>query len=351
MSITRKYKKLIGTLGILTLSTSLTACVGKAATQTQAGNAVCPVTVNESEGSVRIAYLGWPGPDLYTYDQGLVGACLPNVKAEWTRYPTGQDIIQGFAAKSVDLGGLGSTPTAKALSDPLNLDVVVPRVNAVIGETEALVAKNVTSVEELKGKKIAVPFSSTSHYSLLKVLESAGLDPKKDVTITNISPDKLPAAWASDEIEAAYVWDPTLQVLKDSGRVLVTSEEVAKLGAPTFNVSLADRTWAQKNSSILNTWLELQDWVTEKGAVGDEDYIQANAAQSGMKLEDATRQIKGQKYVTKEEQADELLTVGKALYSTAGFLVDQGEIPAVHEETHYIGAVTEYGYYAQGEKQ
>ncbi|WBT08796.1 ABC transporter substrate-binding protein [Corynebacterium sp. SCR221107] len=342
----RVSKNYFALAGILTLGLPLSACVGQAASQSQASSeTTCPVAVNEAEGSVRIAYLGSPAQDLYVYDQGLLDACLPNVKAEWTRYPTGQDIIQGFAANSVDLGNLGSTPTTKTLSDALNLDVFVPRVNAVIGETEALVAKNATSVAELKGKKIAVPFSSTSHYSLLKVLEAAGLDPKTDVTITNISPDKLPAAWASDDIEAAYVWDPTLQVLKENSNVLVTSEQVANDGAPTFNNALVSRAWSKDNSSILDTWLELQDWVTQKAINGDADYVESVAAASGMKLEDAQRQVKGQKYVPASEQPEQLKTLGEALHSTAEFLVEQGEIPAAHDQAHYVGATTEYGFY------
>ncbi|KAB1502799.1 taurine ABC transporter substrate-binding protein [Corynebacterium sp. 320] len=321
------------------------ACVGGPATP-KASASECPVHVNEDSATLRIAYLGSPLQDLYVYDQGYLDACLPNVDVQWARYPTGQDIVQGFAAQSVDVGGLGSTPAAKALSSPLDLDVLVPRVNTIVGSTEALVAKNAKSIKDLKGKKIAVPFSSTSHYSLLKALEDAGLDPSRDVTITNISPDKLPAAWSSPDIEAAYVWDPTLQTLKEhGGHVVLTSEDVAKLGAPTFNVTMVSRPWAEKHAGVLDTWLKLQDYVTTKAADADPGYVEAVSIQSGMKVEDGQRQVTGQEYIPGNRQPEELESLGHALYDTADFLSQQSEVSGAHEEKKYVDATTQWPFY------
>lgn len=332
----RHYQKTVGALAAIGLASSLTACVGTPAKEREdAQNAECPIEVNETSGSVRIGYLGSPGPDLYAFDQGLAESCLPNVKVDWTRFPTGQDIVQGFASDSVDLAGLGSTPTTKALSAPMNLDVVVPWVNSRLGESEALVAKHAKTVKELKGKKIAVPYSSTAHYSLLKALIAAGLDPKKDVEITNISPDKLPAAWNSNEIEATYVWDPTLSEVKESGHVLVTSQDVADLGDPTFNVTLASRGWTQDNNAVLQTWLDLMDYIVRYGEENPEQYAEINASAAGMDLEDTKSQLKGVTFVKGDQQAEYLDTVAGALRKTADFLVDQGDIPEAAPAEHY----------------
>ncbi|MGO3487819.1 MAG: taurine ABC transporter substrate-binding protein, partial [Corynebacterium variabile] len=89
------------------------------------------MTPSEADGRIRIGYLGGPAADLYTQDQQLAEACLPNAEVSWTRFPTGQDIVQGFAADSVDIAALGSTPTTKALSAPLDLGVSVVSVNSV----------------------------------------------------------------------------------------------------------------------------------------------------------------------------------------------------------------------------
>lgn len=314
----------------------LSACVGPPANEWRDTDDVdCPVDVSDASGTLRVGYLGSPATDLYTQATGLAEACMPDAEIDWTRYPTGQDIVQGFAADSVDVAGLGSTPSTKAVSAPLSLDVSVVQVNSVIGTTEALVAKEAESIEDLKGSRIAVPFSSTSHYSLLNALIDAGLDPEEDVEITNISPDKLPAAWKSDRIDAAYVWDPTLQELKDGtggspeGNVLTDSAEQADAGHPTYNVSLADNGWSDENPELLSTWVDLQTWLVDNEP---EDFVSVNATGSGMDEGAAEQQIEGQQFIGREEQPEQLADVAEALDATAEFLVEQGDIPSAESD-------------------
>ncbi|AWT24850.1 Taurine-binding periplasmic protein [Corynebacterium provencense] len=342
----KRSHRVAGAAVIAVSGLALTSCVGPPADEWAGGaeDATCPVTPAEAGGSLRIGYLGGPAADLYTQDQGLAEACLPNAEISWTRFPTGQDIVQGFAAGSVDMAALGSTPTTKALSAPLNLDVSVISANSVIGATEALVAKKATSVPELKGQRIAVPFSSTAHYSLLNALIDAGLDPQRDVEIVNISPDKLPAAWKSDQIDAAYVWDPTLEQLKQGtggapqGHVLTDSEEQAAAGHATYNVTLATNPWIDGNSELLRVFLELEAWVVDHADEDPDDFGKVNASASGMDEDSASRQIEGQILIHGSEEPEYLAEVAGALYSTAEFLRDQGEIPSVKPADAYAAA-------------
>lgn len=333
--------------GVLaTCALSVTGCVGLPAAEWADASAEveCPVTPSDATGRIRIGYLGSPGADLYTQDQGLAEACLPDAEVSWTRFPTGQDIVQGFASDSVDIAGLGSTPTTKALSAPLNLPVSVVGVNSVIGTSEALVAKKAHSIGELKGQRIAVPSSSTSHYSLLNALIDSGLDPAKDVTIVNISPDKLPAAWKSDQIDAAYVWDPTLQELKDgtggspAGNVLTDSEQQAAAGHATYNVSLAADRWADSHAELLSTFLSLEGWVVDHADKDPGGFAAVNAAASGMDKEAARRQIGGLRFIHSGEERAQLAAVADGIHETAGFLTDQGEIPSARPVEEYAAA-------------
>ena len=330
--------RLFVSLVCLLSGAALTSCVGKPASEYELSSAAtCPFAPSEASGSVRLGYQVIPGPDLYLRDQGMLEACLPNVDMTWTRFPTGQDVVQGFASGSIDYGFLGSTPAAKALSAPLNLDVIVPMVSFFNGSSEALVAKHATTVAELKGSKIATAFSSTAHYSLLKALESAGLDPRRDVEITNISPDKLPAAWASDEIEAAYIWNPTLMEIQRSGTTLLDSGDVAQAGAPTFNVPLMSRTHTEANPEILRMWVRLQNWATGQAIDDPEGYIAANAAQTQMSPEETAEQLQGVRPVPADEQPAAMTEVAQALYDTAAFLQEQGEVQAA-DLSHYQNA-------------
>lgn len=332
---------------------ALSACVGPQADQlANSGgngnsdaegndvNAVCPVETSDTDGALRIAHLGSAEPESYILDQGLAEACFPNVDVSWTRYPTGPDIVQGFAARSADIGLLGSTPTARALSEPLNLDVIVPEVNSVIGAAEALVAKDAQSIEDLKGGRIGVPFGSTSHYSLLKTLQAEGIDPATDVELVNLSPDTLPAAWNSPDLDAAYVWNPTLQILTDSGgTTLETSEEVGEEGSPTFNLTIVDRGYSEQNPEILETWLDLKNWAASQYVENTDEFVESVAAASGLSIEDTRLQLEGLNIIQGDQQREELESVATGLFSTAEFLYNEDEIPAVADEAHYRDAV------------
>ncbi len=100
-----------------------------------------------------------------------------------------------------------------------------------ISEAEALAVRGVTKPEDLAGKKIATPFVSTAHYSLLTALKQWNIDPKT-VNILNLRPPEIAAAWARGDIDGAYVWDPVLSEIKKTGTVLATSADVANWGGP-----------------------------------------------------------------------------------------------------------------------
>ena len=92
----------------------------------------------------------------------------------------------------------------------------MPWIYDVIGTAESLVVKNdsgVTDFAGLVGKKVGTPFGSTAHYSLLAALELAGVDPTK-VKIIDLQPPDILAAWQRGDIDAAYVWNPTLAELR-----------------------------------------------------------------------------------------------------------------------------------------
>ena len=97
-----------------------------------------------------------------------------------------------------------------------------------IGAAEALVAKNgsgINSVADLKGKKIAMPFNSTTHFHTMVALEQAKMNPA-DVQILNMRPPEVRAAWQRGDIQATFIWDPVLAEVKKDGKVIITSGQI-----------------------------------------------------------------------------------------------------------------------------
>ena len=91
------------------------------------------------DGSAGLA--AEPTGNLIVQDNGVLEACMPNAKINWSQFTSGADVVQAFGSNSVDLGLVGSSPAAKAVSAPLNLPVQVVWIYEVIGEAESLVAR------------------------------------------------------------------------------------------------------------------------------------------------------------------------------------------------------------------
>ena len=132
----------------------------------------------------------------------------------------------------------------------------MPWIFDVIGEAEALVVKpDITSIADLKGKTIATPFASTSHYSLLAALQENGLS-DTDVKVIDSEPDAIYAAFSAGQIDGAYVWNPNLaKIVQDGGKVLITSADLAAKGKTTYDLAVVTNAFAEKYPDAVNAWV------------------------------------------------------------------------------------------------
>src|SRR5699024_6806709 len=120
-----------------------------------------------------------------------------NVDSPGWRYGCVGDGVRALRSDSVNLALIGSSPGTKALSPPISDDLQGVWIHTVISEAESLVVQDsvdATSLAELDGKRVAVPFASTVHYSLLAALDREEMPPS-DINLTNLSPDAMLAAW------------------------------------------------------------------------------------------------------------------------------------------------------------
>lgn len=338
-------------LNVLSATIALTALAAgctssEEATETANDNASvdCPWEADESvSGTVRVGYQILPVGDLIVKDRGLLEACLPEADIEWTQYASGGDVVQAFGSGSLEIGTVGSSPAAKALSAPLDLDVRVVWIQDVIGDAEALVAKDpdVSSVADLKGATIGVPFSSTAHFSLLAALIDAGLDPAKDVTIINLAPEAILGAWQGDQIDAAYIWDPTLGELMADGTKLLSGKQVAEMGAPTFDLSVASGEFLQSSPEFMETWTRAQDWAVDLINDDPAEAAESIAVEMGVETTVVESQLAGTTYLTAAEQQEAYFQgeLARVLGETAVFLAGQGEIDAPSDAAHYTESV------------
>ena len=290
----------------------------------------------EAPEKITIAYQAIPNGDLIVKQNGWLEEAFPDTEIEWKIFDSGGSVIEAVAANSIDIGLAGSSPVSRGLSTGIAFQV--PWIFDVIGEAEALVVRDdIASVEDLKGKKIAAPLASTTHYSLLAALKHEGVDPKS-VEILNLRPPEIAAAWERGDIDAAYVWDPALGQIRTSGEIIVDSAKVAEWGAPTFDAWIARKDFSEKHPEAVTGFVRVtgdayaeylkdpQAWSTSS------EQAQKIAKLTGAKVDDVPLLLKGYVYPSLAEQASADYLGGataQAIAETSAFLKEQGRIDAV----------------------
>ena len=343
-----------GFLGLAAVASLLAACGSGSSSGTASGS---PAASGSATGSaagaapkeLRIAYQLVPNGDLVVKNQKLLETELPGTKITWTKFDSGGDVNTAVVAGAVDLGLAGSSPVTRGLSAPLNIPYEVLWIHDVIGDAESLVVRNASGVKDLaglKGKKVATPFASTSHYSLLAALDKAGIA-ETDVKLVDLEPPDIQAAWDRGDIDGAYVWDPTLSVLKKDGTVLVTSTQVAADGHPTYDLAVVTKDFASKYPDAVVAWLKAQDQAVKLIASDPAKASTAIAAELNITPDEAQAQIKGLQFLDGATQvsAQWLGTpqaAGKfadSLLAAATFLKGQQKIDAVPTLESLQGAI------------
>jgi taurine transport system substrate-binding protein len=270
---------------------------------------------------------------------------------DFRRFNSGADIFAAIASGDVQIGYVGSSPFAAATSR--GLDVKAFYLASISGTDEALVVRNGSGIEklaDLKGKKLAAAPVSTDHYQLLSVLKQENIA-EKDAQVFAIPQPDIVAGWNRGDIDAAFVWDPALTEIKKTGKVLLTSKQVADRGAPTFSAWVATAAFAKDNPKFLSSFAGVIDkystsFAKDKAAWGpDSDNAKALAKLLGGTPRDQAAALTNLSLLPLDQQASvawlgggDKSGVAHILKATAEFLKDQKKITQVAQS--YAAYVT-----------
>lgn len=326
---------LLGLAGLsLPLITSSCSQTSSKATSTS-GSGQAPATI-------RIGYQVYAGSELLAKGLGLAQKAFPNSKVQYLRFDAGRDVNTGLAAKGIDFGVLGSTAAAVGISS--NIPYEIFYMYDLIGTAEALVVKNnIKTIADLRGKKIAVPSSSTDHYSLLSLLKLEKIN-QNEVSVVDMVPPDMLAAWQRGNIDGGYVWEPTLSKMqKAGGTILATSEDLAKRGYATFDVAVVRSEFAQKYPGVLKQYVSMLDQAVKIYREKPQEAAKALASELGVSPDEALKLAKQSIWLSASEQSDSKYlgtsnqpgAVAKSLKDTADFMVSQKAIPSAPTQEAY----------------
>jgi taurine transport system substrate-binding protein len=259
---------------------------------------------------------------------------------EWRKFASGTDVIAAMASGDIKLAELGSSPLAIATSQGVPLQLFM--FAQVIGEAESLIVRNgagIEKLEDLKGKRVAVPVGSTAHFSLMGAINKAGLA-ETDVTIMNMPPDQIAAAWQQDAIDAAFIWQPVQSEILKNGILLVGADKTAEWGFPTFDGWVVNKDFAAENADAMAAFAKVMDeanaaYLQDPAAwTADSPEVKTIADRTGAAADQVPGIIKGYAFIPLSEQtsATWLGNAPATMKSTAEFLKAAGRIDRVADD-------------------
>lgn len=241
---------------------------------------------------IRIGYLRLANAQLVSKALGLHERA--GLKVEWIPFETGGQVNAAIAAGRIDFGAVGTPPAAAGLSNGLPYRGLF--ILNMLGSVEGLVVRadlRIASPADLAGKRIAVPFGSTSYYLLLSLLRLEHV-PENAVTLIDMTPSQAQAAWDAREIDGAWLWETALHhMATNGGRILIDNDDMAKRGLPVGDIAVVSRALAATRPDLVARYVQsecaaMTFWQDEPAKTA-----QIVASELGVDLRNAQRMMAG----------------------------------------------------------
>lgn len=274
------------------------------------------LAIPASAEPLKIGYSDWPGFTILEVakQKGWFKEAGVDVELAWFDYLPSLD---AFSAGKIDAvtcvatdalvnGANGAKSKLIAILDYSN------------GSDMIIGAPGVTSIKDLKGKKVGLEVTLMEHLLLLKALETNGMN-QSDVELVNTATNETPQTLGSGKVAAVGAWYPVSgQALKQvaGSKAIFTSSDVKGLIYDVLAVSptsLGKRKddWAK----VVAVYYKCVDYLMNPAT--KDDAIKIMAARAGAEVAEYAAAIPGTKFFTLSE-AKAALKKGDGLDSLYG---------------------------------
>ncbi len=210
-----------------------------------------------SGAQLRIAAQPYPlyTPIYVAYEKGYLQEEFDAVGAAytWQEFKSGPLVNEAVAAGEADLGFMADLPAIIAKSSGQPIEIVS---NVAYGEKGLAVLvkadSDISSVAELKGRKVAYATGSYAQHLLAVLLDKEGLK-LDDVESINLGAGDQPAALASGEVDAIVIWEQYISQLTSDGTAKVLADGTGVKRGNMITYILSD--YADQNPDVVKAWI------------------------------------------------------------------------------------------------
>ena len=313
-----------------------------------AGALAMPAIVRAAPAQINVAYFLSTHPFMVAKGEGWIEQAA-KTKINWIEVGSGAEINTGIAAGSIDMGfGIGSSPTAAGIAQGIPYELVAMMDN--VGPAEEMTVRTAAKIKtpaDFKGKKVATPFGSTSHFRLLGFLKTNKLT-QRDVTVLDMRPDAMVAAWTRGDIDAGYVWPPAKsKLIAAGGTKFKTYDKLEAAGYVITDCIIARTAFSAPNADIMAGILKAYGRALEMYKAKPADTAVMVGKLAGVSAEVAKEEMAEYDFIPLKTQLTPAWfgTTGHegkfagVLKSTADFLVEQKSIKSAPPVAAFAKAI------------
>ena len=317
----------------------------------ETGTAPTPEVAAEGSPLV-IGYSNWPGwlPWVVAEEKDLFAANGANVELRW--FDSYLASMEALAAGQLDGNSQTLNDTISFAPDSVNGQVAVLVNDNSAGNDKVIVAEGIESIEDLKGKTVALEEGVVDDFLLTQALEDAGMS-RSDITIKNLETGAAAAAFASGQVDAFAGWPPFwgIALQREGSKELLSSKEYPGTIPDLLVVSQTVRDeQPEQVQALVNTWFATLDYI----AKNRDEANKIMAERSGVSVEEYETFEAGTRIFSVGDNL-EAFSPGESMKNMAfaaqkmnDFMVDVGFIEAGPED---LGAILDDQFvkaYAEG---
>ena len=228
--------------------------------RSQSSERASPVTE-----TITLGYSNWSGWWLWEIAKEEKLFAKNNVDVEMIWYDNYTDSLTDLAAGRLDGNCQTLNDTIPRAENAVNGEVVVLVNDNSAGNDKIIVTEDINTVEDLRGKKVAVEAGVVDDFLLTLALQEAGMS-RDDVEIVDLETGAAAAAFARKKVDAVGAFPPFwLEALEREGsHELISSREFP--GAIPDLLVVTQKLVDEKPEQVralVNTWFDILEFMEQ----------------------------------------------------------------------------------------
>ena len=200
--------------------------------------------------------------------------------AELVKFTAGPPQFAAYRSESIDAGLFGTAGYVVGLSQGLDLkNFYIQIVSAYADGLVVRPESGITSLKDLKGKKIAYLRGTSAHIGLVTAAAKAGLAPS-DLQMVTMDITNMVPAFSARDIDGAYAWEPWISKMQAVGGKVLT--RTVDLGLDTSDHWVVREKWAKANPEGMRRLIRVVDLAYEAFTRDPTTAIRATAENLGV---------------------------------------------------------------------